>query len=45
MGNIKQWLIVEIIIFYVNFLVLFVFLLVAYIKDGDEVLKDQEKDI
>ena len=45
MGNIKQWLIVEIVIFYVNFIVLFVFQLVAYIKDGDEVFKDQEKEI
>ena len=45
MGNVKQWLNCEIGIFYVNFIVLFVFLLGAYTKDKDDVIKSLNKEI
>ena len=45
MGNVKQWLNCEIGIFYVNFMVLFVFLLIAYTKDKDDVIKGLNKEI
>ena len=45
MGNVKQWIVVEICIFYVNFFVLVFILMLAYMKDSDDVLNQLNKDV